>query len=400
LRRSIRLAYLVSQYPATNHTFILREIRRLRDLGIEIHATSIRGADRPSDMLTKEELDEAQQTYYVIPAGFLAAARDQLLTLLSSPAGFLRGLVHALRLGGSPFKNGSYFVEAIMIGRWMKRKDLSHVHTHFSSTVALIAQRTFPIRISITIHGPDEFNDAAGFHIADKVAAAQFVCAISHFGCSQLMRFSDPRYWDKIEVARLGVDPAVFLPKPFREYPDVFEIICVGRLAPAKAQHILIEAIALLVAEGRSVLLRLVGDGPDRASLEHAVVGRKLEGHVRFEGWLNQDRVLSLYEGADIFALASFAEGVPVVLMEAMAMEIPCVATWITGIPELIRSGVDGVLVPPSDASALAEAIASLMDDPGLRSRIAKAGRQRVLDKFNLETNVRLLADIFERRIL
>jgi glycosyltransferase involved in cell wall biosynthesis len=110
--------------------------------------------------------------------------------------------------------------------------------------------------------------------------------------------------------------------------------------------------------------------------------------------------VLSLYEGADIFALASFAEGVPVVLMEAMAMEIPCVATWITGIPELIRSGVDGVLVPPSDASALAEAIASLMDDPGLRSRIAKAGRQRVLDKFNLETNVRLLADIFERRIL
>jgi len=400
LRRPIRLAYLVSQYPATNHTFILREIRRLRDLGIEIHAASIRGADRPSDMLTKEERDEAQQTYYVIPAGFLAAARDQLFTLLSSPVDFFRGLVYALRLGGSPFKNGSYFVEATMIGGWMKRKDLSHLHTHFSSTVALIAQRTFPIRISITIHGPDEFNDAAGFHIADKVASAQFVCAISHFGCSQLMRFSDPRCWDKIEVARLGVDPAVFLPKPFREHPDVFEIICVGRLAPAKAQHILIEAVALLVAEGRSVLLRLVGDGPDRASLEEAVADRKLEGHVRFEGWLNQDRVLSLYERADIFALASFAEGVPVVLMEAMAMEIPCVATWITGIPELIRSGVDGVLVPPSDASALAEAIASLMDDPGLRCRIAKAGRQRVLDKFNLETNVRLLADIFERRIL
>ena len=399
MAQPLRVAYLVSQYPATNHTFVLREIRKLRESGFEIHIASIRAADRPPDNLTPEELEEFQQTYFVIPAGALVALRDHVTSFISNPVRYLRGLIYALNLSGAATGNFFYFVEAVMVGCWMKRNRLRHMHIHFSSTVGLIARRMFPIEMSITIHGPDEFNDPAGFHLADKVAASSFVCAISNFGRSQIMRFSNPAHWSKIEVSRLGVDPRVFEPRPFREKIAVFQIICVGRLAPAKAQYVLIDAVALLVQQGRALELRLVGDGPDRAVLQRHVAARRLGDQVKFEGSLNQDRVRALYRETDIFALASFAEGIPVVLMEAMAMEIPCVATWITGIPELIRHEVEGLLVAPSDAEGLAAAIARLMDDPALRRRLGVAGRRRVLDEYDLERNVAKMAEIFRRRL-
>jgi glycosyltransferase involved in cell wall biosynthesis len=155
----------------------------------------------------------------------------------------------------------------------------------------------------------------------------------------------------------------------------------------------------MLVRDKRSVMLHVVGGGPDREILEHYAGSLGMQPFVTFHGFTPQDKLNELYRRADIFALPSFAEGLPGVLMEAMAMEIPCVATRITGVPELIRDGIDGLLVPPSDADALARAIASLIDDPALRRRIAKAGRERVLARFNLQANSRHLAGIFERRV-
>jgi glycosyltransferase involved in cell wall biosynthesis len=173
----------------------------------------------------------------------------------------------------------------------------------------------------------------------------------------------------------------------------------VGRLVPAKGQHVLLAAVARLRASGRNLRLRLVGDGPDRASLQAAARRLSIEDAVIFEGAVNQDRIRDLYAKADVFALASFAEGIPVVLMEAMAMEIPCISTWITGIPELIRDSVDGLLVAPSDAEGLASAIARLMDDPELRARLGAAGRSRVIEKYDLRRNVARLADVFDARL-
>src|SRR5260370_2144910 len=204
--------------------------------------------------------------------------------------------------------------------------------------------------------------------------------------------------WDKIEVAYMAVDPGVFCARPFRENPSQVEIICVGRLAPVKAQHVLIEAIAKLVAEGRRVLWHLVGDGPDRTSLERHVDALGIRPYVVFHGFTAQERLNELYSQADIFALASFGEGLPGVLMEAMAMEIPCVSTWITGVPELIRDGIDGILVPPADAAAFASGLGRLIDDPQLRRRIGSAGRAGILDTVHLEKNGRYLAGIFQRR--
>jgi len=281
----------------------------------------------------------------------------------------------------------------------MRGAKLSHVHIHFSSTVGLIAQRVFPITTSVTMHGPDEFIDPRGFHLAEKIAKAEFITTVSSYGRSLLLNTSSWRQWSKIELVPLGVDPAVFQPRPFRDNPAVFEIVCVARLAPVKAQHLLLESMAQLKLRKRAVRLRLVGDGPDRTELERDVAERGLAEYVRFEGRLDQNRLREVYRDADVFALPSFMESLPVVLMEAMAMEIPCVATWVGGVADLIRPEIDGLLIPPADEDALTAAIERLREDPELRKRLGAAGRQRVLEKQNLAKNTAALAEVMRRRL-
>jgi colanic acid/amylovoran biosynthesis glycosyltransferase len=405
MRPQPRLAYLVSRYPTVSHTFILREVKCLREEGFEIHLASINDPDRPYERLTPEERDDALATYYVKRAGVGGAAAAHVVTVLSAPMAYLRGLQAALRLAGANLaavpKHLGYFLEAVMIGRWMRRHGLKHLHVHFATpaaTVALIATHVFDIDMSMTVHGPDEFDDVRGYHLAEKIAASRFVCCISAYARSQLMKQSSIDLWSRFEVAPLGVDPAVFSPAG-RPRSETFEIICVGRLVPAKGQAILIAAVEHLLRAGQRVRLRLVGDGPDRHALEHMVAERGLGDAVVFDGAIDPDGIRARYAAADAFALASFAEGVPVVLMEAMAMELPVVATAITGIPELIRHGIDGLLVPPSDEGAMAGALARLIDSPDLCVALGLAGRRRVIDRFNLRPNVTYLAEIFRRRL-
>jgi glycosyltransferase involved in cell wall biosynthesis len=200
-------------------------------------------------------------------------------------------------------------------------------------------------------------------------------------------------------VARLGVNPADFTTSPLRETRSPLEIICVARLAPVKAHPVLLDAFARLVREGRDVRLHLVGDGPDRAELEARCARAQLNQRVVFHGWRNYDDVAALYRQADIAVLASFDEGIPVALMEAMAMQIPCVATNVGGLPELIQDGVNGLLVPASDAEGLAQALARLFGDTSLRCRLGQAARDRILRDFDLLKNVDRLAEIFTRRL-
>lgn len=401
---SVRIGYLVSQYPAVNHTFILREIRALRGLGWDIAVVSIRGTDRSAASLSRDEIEELRLTDTILGSGAGAILWAHLCAAVGHPRAYVRGLLYALSLAGwnarAALSHLAWFAEAVAAGAYFERKGVRHIHTHFSSTVALILARVFPIEFSVTIHGPDEFNDVAGFHLAEKVARAKFIAAISRYACSQTMRASAPRYWNKVHPLPLGVDPAEFEPSAGRAPDGRFRLLCVGRLAPAKAHHLLIEAVARLVSQGReNVLLTLVGDGPSRPSLENAVAEARLEAFVSFTGSRNHDRVIDFLRQADVFTLASFAEGVPVVLMEAMAMQVPCVATWIAGIPELIRNEIDGLLVPPADSQALATAIARLMDDSELRLRLGRAGRVRVREAYDLSHNTSLLAERFRTEL-
>lgn len=402
---SLRIGYLISKYPAVSHTFILREIAALRARGIEIDVASINDADDPSRM-TEAERSEAQKTFYVKRAGAGGALRAILGLTCRHPLRFASGLAAALRLSGLDLKRSIlglfYLAEACILADWMKKRTLSHLHVHFATpaaTVAMLLTEISPISFSMMVHGPDEFYDVSDYYLTEKISAALFVVCISHFAQSQLMKLSSGDQWSKFDVARLGVDTSHFAPRARPAMPDRVEILCVGRLVAAKGQRILIAAAEQLRLQGRSFCLRFIGDGPDRHQLEALVTEKSLSDCIRFEGSINQDAILAFYLNADIFALASFAEGIPVVLMEAMSMEIPCVSTSINGIPELIHDGYDGLLVAPSDVEGFTAALARLMDDAALRVQLGKAGRTQVLGKYEIHANADLLAEVFRNRL-
>ena len=396
-RSPLRMAYLLSQYPAVNHVFMLREVCFLRQLGFDIQVASIRDPDREPGSMTTAERAEANATYYVKSCGLFRLALAHAHTLVSRPIHYIRGLTGALR--NEALDGLFYFIEAVAVGDWMSRQGLSHVHTHYASTVGFLVGRIFPVTISIAFHGPAEFEDPAGSRLAEKVRASLFCCAISQYGLSQLMYACGCSEWPKLELTALGVDSDAFTPRPFRPSPAPFQIVCVGRLAPVKGQHLLIAAMASLIAEGRDIRLRFAGDGPDRLALRQDVESRGLSDRVLFEGNVNQDKLLDLYRESDALVLSSFAEGLPVVLMEAMSMEIPCVAPWVNGIPEIVAHETDGLLAPPGDAAALARAIGRLMDDAELRHTLGQRARLKILDKFDLRRNIEHLADVFRRRL-
>jgi colanic acid/amylovoran biosynthesis glycosyltransferase len=398
-----RLAYLVSQYPAFSHTFVLREVLSLRRLGFEIHVASINPPDRSRDTLTSVEQSEAQATFYVKDEGLRGAFQAAKWALRHYPAGFFRSLLFAWRLGGLDLGklifNHFYWIEALILGRWMEERGLSHLHIHFATpaaTVGLIANQAFPIDYSLTVHGPDEFYDAPGFYLREKVVHAKFVLCISHFARSQLMKLTPSSHWDKLHVCRLGVDPEAFKPGLRQTPNECFTIVSVGRLADAKGHMILLRAIKRLSEAGRIVRLFLIGGGPLDAELKNWVCSNGLRNMVTLSGPIDQDHIRDYYSCADCFALASFAEGIPVVLMEAMAMAIPCVTTQITGIPELIHDERDGLLVAAGDEIGLAAALGLLMDDPALCRKLGEAGRARVCAEYNLDRNMRVLAEKFK----
>lgn len=405
-----RIGYLVSQLPALSHTFILKEIIGLRQCGAHIVAASVNRPDRPSADLTHDEQHEQDTTFYIKAAGAKAALAAHLRTLVTQPAAWWRGFKAALRLGEGQARatlyQCFYFTEALMVEHWLRAQQLNHLHVHFgtaAANVGLLVHHTFERPWSLMIHGPDEFYAADHYHLREKFRSAEFLLTIGHYCRSQVQLLSEPQHWQKIDVARLGVDVSRFKPvaKPARAADDQrpFEILCVGRLVGAKGQGVLLEAVVRLLADGHKLRVRLVGHGPDRGWLEQRAAELGLNDVVRFEGGANQDKILSFYEQADCFVLASFAEGIPVVLMEAMAMQLPTISTRITGIPELIDDGVDGLLVAASDVRGLAKAIDRLITNPELCQTLGQAGRDKVLQAYNHAANVQLMAEVFRRRL-
>lgn len=397
----MKLAYLLSEYPTLGHTYLLREVRQLRAMGWDIQTISVRRPEKRSSSLSPAEMEELNSTWYIVGSRAAEHLWCHVATLLSRPVRYLRGLATALRFGSfHPRKTLlaiAYFAEAVYAGHRMRRVGVTHVHAVYTTTVALILSRIFDIHLSMTLHGPAEFVDPEGTCMRERVRAAEVVCTISYFARSQTMLWSAPEDWHKLEVTPLGVDARGWELAAFRERPSPFELIAAGRLAEIKGFPLLLEAVAELRRQERDVRLTLAGDGPARKGLEEQAKRLGIGDRVVFAGWKAQDDLRDLYRQSDVFVMTSFAEGVPVVLMEAMATGLPCVAPRINGIPELIRDGVDGLLFTVSDVAEIVFAMKRLMDDTEMRRRMAESSRARVADKYDLHKNVTRLARVLEK---
>jgi len=397
----IKIAYLASEYPAISHTFIFREILSLREMGFDVKTSSIRRSEN-LDKMTEKEKRDASETLYIKNSSLHKVVLAHFAVFVRSPIKYFFTLKESITLtrksSGKFFKGLAYFAEAGVLQHWMQNNKINHVHVHFgnpAATVAMLASSFGTITFSMSIHGPDVFHNLDSNFLAEKVKRATAVRCISYYSRSQLMRLIPYTLWSKLYIVRCGINPDIFLPRPDPKN-KIPEILCLGRLIPAKGQHILLEAVNVLKKRGVKCHLTVVGDGEDRNSLEFFVKDHNLDSVVTFAGAVGQDNVHKYYNLADIFVLSSFAEGIPVVLMEAMAKEIISVSTRITGIPELIEDGFDGVLVTPSDVTELADNLQKLMRNKELCSKFGKKGRRKVLEQYNLKKNSKTMVSFFK----
>ena len=394
------IAYLTGQYPLVSHTFIQREIAALRTQGAEVITCAVRSM--PEGVVGDTQQTEAERTFYVLTAAKnpLRLAGAHLAILAHRPGGWIRAL--ALACSTSPpglralVYQMIYLAEAGVLAAYLRRQGVAHLHNHFgdsSCTVAVLTAEMAGIPFSYTEHGPSTFFAPRHWRLDTKIARARFVVAISHFCRSQLMLFSDQRHWDKLRIVHCGVDPARY-DTGSRDAPGK-RILFVGRLAAVKGVPLLLEALAQLRATHPEARLTLVGDGPDRGAIEAQVARLGLGGLVDFTGYADEDGVAAHLARADLFVLPSFAEGVPVVLMEAMAARLPVIASRVAGVPELVIDGESGFLVPPGDVETLTARIDALLADPDRRRTMGEAGRAKVVREYSSAEQAERLHALF-----
>ncbi|ERN42679.1 glycosyltransferase [Rubidibacter lacunae KORDI 51-2] len=360
------VGYLINQYPKISHSFIRREILALEAQGLVVLRFAIRAS--ADALVDPADLDEASKTRYLLAeAGLLGLLAASVRELLVRPPHWLAALYLAISLGIRSERglvyHLAYFAEACVLRRWFAIAGVECVHAHFgtnSATVAMLCQSLGGPTFSFTVHGPEEFDKVEGIALREKLKRAAFVVSISHFGKSQLQRWCVPDCWSRIHVVRCGVDRA-FLEAPERPMPTAFELVCVGRLSEQKGHFALIEAVDKVVARGWTPHIILVGDGELRPSVEAEIARRGLQGNFEMIGWASNAEVRDRILAARALVLPSFAEGLPVVLMEALALGRPAIATYIAGIPELVQPSINGWLVPAGDTEALAAAIEEVL---------------------------------------
>lgn len=404
----MKIAFLCSEYPKISHTFIQREVEALRRRGLEVETFSIRRT--PAErMLAAADREAAASTTAILPPRWGALLGAHLRALFRSPAAYFSTLgttlgLHAPGLRGRLWQF-FYFLEAIFLWNECRRRGIRHVHAHLANAAADLAMvatefgnradPAAPWSWSFTMHGPTEFFDLRHYRLAEKLASARFVVCISDFARSQLMAISDPSRWGDLHVIHVGLPVEEFTrtspPAPAADP----RLLYIGRLVPEKGQTVLFEAVARLAERGRSVGLTLAGEGEIRPRLEVLAAELGIADRVEFLGAVGQDALHELYAEAAVFCLPSFAEGVPVVLMEAMAMEVPVITTKIAGIPELVEDGRTGLLVAPGRADELADALERLLADPELAARLGRQGREKVVADFDCERSTAQLYELF-----
>jgi colanic acid/amylovoran biosynthesis glycosyltransferase len=398
----IRVAYLNTEYPSLSHTFIEREIRVVREQGVEVHPFSIRRAGKHA-RLSQAHLAAANETQPILGSPW-ALIRDAAAAIVLHPIGCLRAAAASQRLAcpglRTRVKHLAYTLEAMRLTRLLERRGLKHIHVHMANNGAAVAQLATKVdpslSYSLSIHGSAEFFHVDSWALKAKAQGAVFVRCISDFCRAQVMAWTDPSAWQRMHVVRCGVDPARYRRTGGEPAPGL-RLLTVGRLHPIKGYPLLLEACAELSARGVDWSLDMVGDGPMRAELEALARRLGISSRITFSGAVGQDKIREHYERATVMVVSSFMEGVPVVLMEAMAMEMPVLATAVGGIPELIAPGKNGELVTPGSVPALVDGLLRLASRNGELKAMGAAARRTVLDDYNIRTGGREMGGLFRR---
>jgi colanic acid/amylovoran biosynthesis glycosyltransferase len=392
-----RIAYFVNRYPAVSHTFIRREIVALEAQGFEVLRVALRGHNET--LVDETDIRERDKTRHILNQGVVGLARQLFTRLVESPKAFFAALWLAISMGWRgdrplPYHFG-YFVEACSLVNWLGEHGATHVHAHFgtnSTEIVMLARALGGPPYSFTVHGPEEFDKPIGLKLGEKVERAAFVVAITSYARAQLCRWVDPAHWSKIKVVHCGLESEYF-ESDEAPYPSAPRLVCIGRLNEQKGQLLLLEAARELASRGLVFEIMLIGDGELRPQLEIFIRENDLQQHVILTGSLSGPRVREEILHARALVLPSFAEGLPIVIMEAMAAGRPALTTYVAGIPELVRPGENGWLIPPGSVEELVVAMEEVLScSPEKLATMGANGRRRVMERHSVETEARKLA--------
>ncbi len=394
------IAYLVNQYPKVSHSFIRREILALERQGVSVQRFAMRGWE--AEVADADDEYERARTRYVLRGGVRSLLWPSLHAFLTAPFRFVEALKLTFRMARRADRSLAYHIvylaQACLLRAWLQQSGVVHMHAHFGTNPAEVAMLVRVLGgppFSFTVHGPEEFDKAEFLKLGEKIERSKFVVAISSYGRSQLYRWAGADAWPKIKVVHCGLE-AAFHSGGDVSLPTEARLVCVGRLCEQKGQLLLIEAMHRLLLSGIAFQLVLAGDGEMRPDIERSIDRFGLRHAVRVTGWIGAAQVRSEILAARALVLASFAEGLPVVLMEAMALGRPVIATFVAGIPELVLDGDTGWLVPAGDVAVLADAIATcLAAAPEELSEMGRRGRARALARHDVDLSAARLAALF-----
>ena len=397
----MKVAYLVNQYPKVSHSFIRREIIALEAQGVEVKRFSIRSLE--SELVDEADKQDLKKTQYVLAAGMVHLAFSFLRTILTRPLQLMKAAGLSFQVGLQSERglllHFIYLVEACALFWWCLADPINHIHVHFgtnSTTVAMLCHELGGPPYSFTAHGPEEFDKARFIGLTEKINRAAFVVAISSFGKSQLFRQCDYKQWSKIHIVRCGVDD-LFLKQPPTAIPTTPRFVCVGRLSEQKGHILLVEAASQLATEGLQFKLVFVGDGELRTEIETLIDQLKLTDYIEITGWATNVEVQQHILASQVMVLPSFAEGLPVVLMEALALGRPVITTYVAGIPELVQPHENGWLVPAGSVEALKTAMKSAIQTPSeILKKMGEEGTKAVAQQHNIQHESQQLMTLFK----
>lgn len=400
----ITIAYIINQYPKVSHSFIRREIAGIEAGGIGIARFSIRSCS--TELVDEADKLELERTRVVLGIGMIGLLFGLLRIAATRLIRFQQALWLTLRLGWCSeqgiLHHLAYLAEACVLLRWCSDLGIAHIHAHFgtnSTTVAMLCRAIGGPPYSFTVHGPEEFDKVKFLSLAEKVERAAFVVTVSSFGKSQLYRWCEQKQWSKIHVVHCGVDDGFLSQLPIAVAAEP-RLVCVGRLCEQKGHLLLLDAVNQLVAEGLQFKLVLVGDGPLRVEIEALIARLGLQEHVEIIGWASNCEVRQHILASRAIVLPSFAEGLPVVIMEALALGRPVISTYVAGIPELVEPGICGWLVPPGSVEALTAAMRTVLQLPVEKlEQMGRAGAKRVAQRHNAAIEASKLAALFRSSV-